>query len=451
MRVPSAGPAPPYCRVTVLAPRCRVDVVLPVDVPVAELLPMVLELLCEPGPGLLAPWQFSWATGMPLPASATLRDLGVLDGELLRVGPAAPTPPAPVFDDPVDALAATVPGHGPDPRVRAVVVVALALAAAVLIARSPSPVAVALGVVGAAGFLARAASLARRVPAEGGAAGAHGAAAAGVLLAAGAAAAALPAASGAAQVLLVAAAAGTTATVGHAVVRVVSPVLVAVVVAGAVVAGAALLRLRFEVPPGALAAGAGALALAVGPLLPSAALRLAGLPRPVVPADAQELVAADAAADLLPPDELAARSELARRYLAGLVGSTAVLAAGAVVPAAAAGGWSGPALAAVVLATLGLRSRGFADPAVARTLLGAAVAGGLGLAAVVALHSPTVIRLAAAAALALAAVAASAVRREPIGSPVARRAVDVLEGLLVAGAIPLALGVMDAYALVRGL
>ena len=348
----------------------------------------------------------------------------------------------------MDALAATVPGRGPDPRLPAVVVVALALAAAVLIARTPSPIAVALGAVGAAGFLARAASLARRAPAED---GAHAAAVAAVLLATGAAAAALPAASGAAQVLLVAAAAGTTATVGQAVLRVVSPVLVAVVVAATVVAVAALLRLRFEVPPAALAAGAGALGLAVGPLLPSAALRLAGLPRPVVPADAQELVAADAAPDLLPPDELAARSELARRYLGGLVGGTAVLAAGAVVPAATAGGWSGPAFAAVVVAALGLRSRGYADPAVAWTLLAAAVAGGLGLAAVVALHSTTAVRLAAAAALALAAVAASAVRREPVASPVARRAVDVLEGLLVAAAVPLALGVMDAYALVRGL
>jgi type VII secretion integral membrane protein EccD len=427
-----------------------VDVVLPVDVPVAELLPMVLELLREPGPGLLAPWRLSWATGMPLPASATLRDLGVLDGELLRVGPAAPTPPAPVFDDPVDALAATVPGRGPDPRVTAVVVVALALAAAGLIARTPSPAAAALGAVGAAGFLARAASLGRRVSAQDGASGAHCAAMAAVLLATGAAAAALPTASGAARVLLVAAAAATTATVGQALLRVVSPVLVAVVVAAPVVAVAALLRLRFEVPPGALAAGAGALGLAVGPLLPSAALRLAGLPRPVVPADAQELVAADAAPDLLPPDELAARSELARRFLAGLVGGTAVLAAGSVAPAAAAGGWSGPAFAAVVVTALGLRSRGFADPAVARTLLAAAVAGGLGLAAVVALHSTTVVRLAVAAALAFAAVAVSAVRCEPVASPVARRAVDVLEGLLVAATVPLALGVMDAYALVRG-
>jgi type VII secretion integral membrane protein EccD len=171
-----------------------------------------------------------------------------------------------------------------------------------------------------------------------------------------------------------------------------------------------------------------------------------------VPADAQELIAADAAPDVLPPDELAARSELARRYLAGLVGGTAVLAAGAVVPTAAAGGWSGPAFAAVVVAALGLRSRGYADPAVAWTLLTAAVAGGLGLAAVVALHFTTAVRLAAAACLALAAVvAASAVRREPVASPVARRAVDVLEGLLVAAAIPLALGVMNAYALVRGL
>jgi len=37
----------PFCRLTVLAPRRRVDVALPSDVPVAELVPMVLELVGE--------------------------------------------------------------------------------------------------------------------------------------------------------------------------------------------------------------------------------------------------------------------------------------------------------------------------------------------------------------------------------------------------------------------
>src|SRR5947209_6182811 len=107
----------PFCRLTVLSPRHRVDVALPADVPVAELVPMVLELVGEPEHGravLPMPWRLSGVVGGPLPAAATLDELGVLDGELLRLGPAAPVPAAPVFDDPVDALAAGA--HGPGAR-----------------------------------------------------------------------------------------------------------------------------------------------------------------------------------------------------------------------------------------------------------------------------------------------------------------------------------------------
>src|SRR3954469_19540984 len=85
----------PFCRLTVLAPRRRVDVALPADVPVAELVPMVLELLGEPGRACAPrPWRLSGVVGGPLPVAATLGELGVLDGELLRLGPAMPVPAA---------------------------------------------------------------------------------------------------------------------------------------------------------------------------------------------------------------------------------------------------------------------------------------------------------------------------------------------------------------------
>src|SRR4051812_14901674 len=106
MRAPAADAA--YCRLTVLAPRARVDVALPADVPVAELVPMVLELVGEPEFGLRPlPWRLTGAAGGPLPPEATLAELGVLDGELLRIAPDGPAPAPPDFDDPVDALAAT--------------------------------------------------------------------------------------------------------------------------------------------------------------------------------------------------------------------------------------------------------------------------------------------------------------------------------------------------------
>ena len=100
--------APPaYCRLTVLTPGNRADVALPVDISVADLVPMLMELLGEQGdPARPVPWRLTGPTGGALAPNATLDDLGVVDGELLRLGPAAPPPPPPVFDDPVDALAA---------------------------------------------------------------------------------------------------------------------------------------------------------------------------------------------------------------------------------------------------------------------------------------------------------------------------------------------------------
>ena len=107
-----------HCRSTVLTPAGRADVCLPADMPVAELVPMLMELLGTPTPPAdrPVPWRLTGAGGGVLPPDTTLDELGVLDGELLRLGPAGPPPAPPVFDDPVDALAAlAAPGS---PRAR---------------------------------------------------------------------------------------------------------------------------------------------------------------------------------------------------------------------------------------------------------------------------------------------------------------------------------------------
>lgn len=446
VRPPVADPAPPaYTRVTVLAPRARVDVALPADLPLGELVPMVLELVGEPGPGHAPrPWRLTGVTGGPLHPAATLDELGVLDGELLRIGPHAAPPPPPVFDDPVDALASAAGrAAGPRPTPRAAVAVVLGgLAAAVLATVPPGPWAVAaalLGGVAAAAALLQAARTRSTTPVL-----------AAVALAAGAGAATTAAVPGAAQVLLAAVAAGVAAAVGQALLRAVTPALVAVVVVAVPAAVTAVLALRLEVTVAALAAGCGAAALLAAPLLPRAALRLAGLPGPVIATDAGELADADDGPDVLPPVELAARAELARGHLAGLVGGCAVVAAASVGPAAG-GGWTGAVLGAVVVGVLGLRARSFADPVPARTLLACAVAGGVALAAVLAMSAGGPGRLLVAGVALAGAVAATAGRAGPPPSPVARRAVDILEGVLVAAAVPLALGATGLFALVRGL
>jgi type VII secretion integral membrane protein EccD len=454
----TAGDEAQYCRLTVLAPRARVDVALPADVPVAELVPMVLELVGEPMFGLRPePWRLSGAVGGPLPPGATLAQLGVPDGELLRLAPDAPPPPPPMFDDPVDALAATAGGGGAhDRRFGAAAVQLVAAAAAGLLGGGPvdtSALRVVVAAVTAAVAVGITARLARRIPDPHALLAARTAALVTVPFAAAAGWAALPASSAAAQLLLATAAAGVTAAVAQIALRVVAPALVAVVVAAVPVGLGAVAVLRLGVPPTAVAAGAAALALVVGPLLPRAALRLSGLPRPVVPADGAELVDADDGPDLLPPDEIAERSALARGYLAGLVGGCATVAVAAALPAVAAGGWSGPALACVIVVVLALRARSFADPVPARTLLACAVAGLVGLAVlVVARPEPPARFLAVGVLLGVTLLGVAAVgRSRPGGSPVSRRAVDLLDGLLVAAAVPLALTAMDLFRLVRGL
>jgi type VII secretion integral membrane protein EccD len=474
---------PAFCRVTLLTPARRVDVALPVDVPLAELVPMVLELIGEPRrPHGLVGWRFSGASGGPLPPGATLESLGVPDGELLRFGPHLPAPAAPVFDDPVEAVAATAGASGPaaGPAVRAGVPVAGSVVAAglvVLAARDAAGLtvlpAVLLAASGAVACLVLASGAARRAdleirraarPSGPDAPGADStagrraglaavvAAVCAVTLAAAAGWTALPGPAGAGQLLVAAAVAGTVAAVGQVLVRVIAPVLVAVVVAAVVLVVVALLRLWLVAPPAALAAGALTVALAVGPLLGRVALRMAGLPQPSVPTDSTELLAADRL-DRLSPAELADRTDLARGHLAGLVAGTATVAAVAAVPVAAAGGWLGPVTAVVAIAVVGLRVRGFADAAPARACLVAALAGAAGVAGVLAAAGGPTPRLVVAGVVGAAAVAAVAFtgRAEPVTSPVSRRAVDLLESTLLAATVPLALGVMDVYALVRGL
>lgn len=485
---------PVFCRLTVLAPHARVHVALPADLPVAELVPLVVELIGPlPSRAHPEPWRLTTATGQVLPAARSLRELGVLDGALLRLVEDGPAPPPPVVDDPVEAVAA-VAADAAAPAVRSRFRRAAALpltgAAAFLLLAGPipelsslaaptgsHPLTPLLAAVAAAAALALTTWLARGPgvrrdadppaseaplpdsdggpdpvpqPAVHGPPAVTSTALVAVALAAVAGWALLPEATPATRVLLAATVAAGAAALGLCAARASAPALVAVLTATAATALAALVVARTAVPAATAAVALGALALAVGPLLPRAALWLSGLPRPLVPTDAGELVAADDGPDLLPPAELAERAEHARGQLAGLVGGTAILAAASTLPAAALPGWGGPVTAAVTAALLGLRARGFADPRPARAVAGSGLVAGIGLAVVWGRSAPPWSGAAAAGVLIAAALflAAAPVRRRP-PSPVGRRAVDLCEGALTMAVFPLALVATDLFALVR--
>ncbi|ACU76706.1 secretion protein snm4 [Catenulispora acidiphila DSM 44928] len=107
-----------HCRVTVVAPTRRVDVALPEDVPLAELLPELLRLVGDPLPtpaalaAALTGYVLTGADGVPLDTAASLTDQGVLHGGVLRLRPADDVPEAAVHDDIADVVAEAVIAGG---------------------------------------------------------------------------------------------------------------------------------------------------------------------------------------------------------------------------------------------------------------------------------------------------------------------------------------------------
>ncbi|MFJ4855030.1 type VII secretion integral membrane protein EccD [Streptomyces sp. NPDC088730] len=98
-----------FCRVTVVAPDSRIDVALPDDVAVADLLPEILRLTGQvTPPGAPPGYHLARRDGTLLDATHPLSVQRVLDGDVLRLRPFAESLPPAVFDDVSDAVASAV-------------------------------------------------------------------------------------------------------------------------------------------------------------------------------------------------------------------------------------------------------------------------------------------------------------------------------------------------------
>ncbi len=497
-RPPEGGPARPVpgrpapaagalSRVSVLAPRTRIDLALPGDVPLAELVPVLLDMAGEPpgpGPG----WTLALLGSAPEDPERTLAGLGVLDGDQLVLRRPAEAAPLPLYDDVVDAVAEAAPtayrawDAASAHRVATIALgAALTVASAALLAAGRGPgtaggmvTAVVAGLV-AAGTIALAAASSRlfareavgAVLAVGGvvAAGVGGVAAvpaspptgaAGLLCSAGAPHLLLGSVLVLVAAVLALAAVGTASRSGLA-------VLLALAAVGGLGALTGLVAVLADAvaPPGggpdaaAVAAGVGAAALVGLAGLPRAGMAVARLPLPQVPGSAQELSEDTGVTEYAEIERRADRAHAAMTGLVLAVG-TAVVAACAVLAAAPAPGLRGVlgwTLAALLVVLLGLRSRTYANAAQAVVLLLGA------LLAAVALLTGAVRALPAGATefavvgLALAAGSVTLLlgfvapgRRS---SPVARRAVGIVEAVGIAAVLPLGLGVMDLYSVMR--
>ncbi|MFC0533441.1 type VII secretion integral membrane protein EccD [Phytohabitans kaempferiae] len=439
-------------RVTISTPRRRLDVALPEQVPVAELLP---EVLRHAGDGLAddgerhGGWVLRRADGAALSAAQALSPQGVRDGEVLFLLPARVRWAEPEYDDVVEAIADGARRRGASwsagaTRVAGLAVAAvplgLALAAAVRVAPQWSVVAP----VVAALLLLAGVAVARSH--RDGLAGATLAAyalpyafAAGALLSPPARPAQVL---GGCTALLAASSLGGFGVATH--LRVFAAGAAAGLFGGlaslAVVGGLSV--------PGAAAVLLALLACGVG-VLPLLAIRLGRLPLPSVAAGPD--LPAPARPDRGGVEAAAGRAE---EILTGLLIGHAVLAVAASAVVAAGGGLAGRLLVGATAAGLLLRARLFAAVHHRLPLLGAGLGGAvaLGVPIVATAGPPALLALAAGGAFAALASVAAGVRyaqRPP--SPYLGRAADVLDTVLVVCVVPLACGVLGLYAAVRDL
>ncbi|MGH3934996.1 MAG: type VII secretion integral membrane protein EccD [Pseudonocardiaceae bacterium] len=450
---------------TVVAPCTRIDLALPSDVAVADLVPMVLKMAGESAPdggSSHGGWCLAKLGGEAIDPDRPLSSLGVVDGDLLQLRRRRDNPPPPLFDDVVEAIAVSVPdSYRPwtehTARTLGMVAAGLALLASAVALWRAGP---GLGVAVVAGLaavlvLAGGAVIARVYDQTG----------IGVLVAGGS----LPLGfvSG---LYLVPSSVHSENLLVHAENLLLACTLAlvlaitSIMVTGAGITpfiasatSAALGALAFlaaslvDRPAVGIAAGAAAVALGGISALPRLTIQLSRLPMPQVPGSAQDLQQDSGFPDYRAIER---RAGVAHEYMTGMIiGCGTVAAAGAIL--ASTGGALGILLSVVVAAVLLLRARSYANRSQAIALLASgmiAVAGLVtGLLVTAGQSGLPLAVFGGLLVLAVLALVLGVVLPHRRFSPVVRRSVDVIEATLIAAVLPLALGVMDLYNAFRAL
>ena len=460
------------CRVTMVAPRVRIDVALPTAVPLASLLPTLLwhsgEQLAEEG---LAHggWALQRAGDGPLDTAASVAALGIRDGDILYLRPRQEALPAAVYDDAADAIVTTLrdqarrwrPEHARAAALAAMGVVLLTGAATLAGLATPglatpgldTPRLAVAGIAAAAAVLALLGAVA--------ASRAFGDALAGTVLGAGA----LPFAflagldgtgtgaggpHGTTPPEFLAGVAALLVTAAIAAVAVGDPgsMLTGALAAGLIAVACSLLAL---VTSGAGAAAVAiCLALALTPVIAPVAYRLAGLPRPAVPASAEEL---RQRGEPLDAASITARTMTADRVVTAMVAATGVVAVAGIVVMLTAHGWGETALAGLASCLLLLRARAFAGAAQRAWLTGSGLAGLAVFGAVAAprLGTAGAVGVLCALTVAVVVLASAAIAPGRRVAPPARRLTDMLDLMATGASIPLALQVLHVFGMARSL
>ncbi|WP_243706388.1 type VII secretion integral membrane protein EccD [Micromonospora sp. KC721] len=446
-------------RVTVVAPRTRMDLALPSDVPLADLLPTLLryagEDLADEGVRH-GGWALSRLGGPPLDGGRTATQLGVRDGEVLYFNPRAAAAPEIVFDDVVDAVATATnqrPGAWQVATTRSFSVllaaVTLGLGAVVTVLAGPPQLPGALAALLVAVLLMVAAAVLSRALGDSrtGAVlaviGVGYAAVGGLLVLAGDRR--LTELAGP-HVLLAGAAVVLFGAVAGLAVGDRMPLFLGAVAVGAATAGGALFASLFGVGAAAATAIVATVAFATLPMLPMTAYRLARLPVPSIPTGPDDLKTDTESVD---GRRVLRQSERADQFLTGLLWTVSLLVLGCQVVLAVDGGLPAVLLCLVLALLSLLRARPFIGRAQRTPVL---VAGTVGLA----LTAGAVFAgggLPARLGLAVGGLALTAVISLIYGlsvagkriSPVWGRVLDIVEILLIIALVPLAFWVCGLY------
>ncbi|MEV6344880.1 type VII secretion integral membrane protein EccD [Actinoplanes sp. NPDC051851] len=453
-------------RVTIVAPHTRVDLALPADVPLADLLPTLLRYAGDrlgDDPSAIQGWALSRLGGITLDASRTPAQLDVRDGELLYLRPRGTDNPELVFDDVVDAVATATQDRAgrwqpATTRSFGVGLGLIALLAGVLAVLFAGPPQLPSGLVGlgvAAALLVGAVVLSRALADSMTAvafaltAVAYGAA--GGLLLFGGDRALTDLASP--HVLTAATVALLIVAIASVGVADTAPVFLGAAICAVALAVGSLIALLTDSGGAGAAAAIAAIALSALPSIPMIAYRMGRLPIPSVPSGPEELKADTESVD---GAAVLAASQRADGFLTGILSAIAVICAFSAIVVSTVS-YVGVATAAVLGIVLLARARSFRSRSQRVPLL---VAGSVALAAAALggyQPSAPLIRLSlvlgALLLLGLFSIGYGLTRAGRKTSPVWGRTLDICEVLLILAVIPLAVwvsGLFDWIRAVRG-
>lgn len=468
--------APDLCRVTVLTQHTEVDLALPLGVPVALLLPGIVDLVAshrpendfDSAPERLEPeaWTLARIGHAPLAGALSLDEHGIRDGELLVLEDAGAPAPPPLFDDVMYNVAVSGRdglrrwGSGPAGLVAAFLAPAALTAGCIpLLALPPGAERFAAGAVSATlcVLLLVAAAIVSRGYAD--RRTALPLAICAVPLSFTSGMLVVPGQFAPPHLLLGTVATGAVAVIAVRMAMVGTATFTAITAVAAVASIGLVLASTDTADLHALGAGTVVVALLLIGAAPRLATVLARLPVPPVPAPGTSLdpTAPDPETPLPSFDELDVRATRARAYLTGLVYSVVVLAAGGAwcvaYPSSGNISWPGVALTVATAVVLMFRGRTYtaADKAAPLIVGGATIA--LGSIVGAAVLTPTLPWFVFGAALVFftgtVVFGMVAPRRE--FTPVQRRVAELTEYAVIATIVPVACWVAGVYSAVRGL